>query len=76
MFELGAQKIVSWVYFSVILGVVLFILEKAWLDGSPSGLGLGKAFIDSVSGLSDSPEVLFFLFFNFRLILGWWVPVI
>ncbi|XP_048133362.1 15-cis-zeta-carotene isomerase, chloroplastic isoform X2 [Rhodamnia argentea] len=61
VFEIGEQKIVSWVYFTVILGVVLFILKVAWLDGSPSGLGLGKAFIDSVSGLSDSPEVVMLL---------------
>lgn len=61
VFEMEAQKIVSWVYFSVILGVVLFILKVAWLDESPSGLGLGKAFIDSVSGLSDSPEVVMLL---------------
>ncbi|KAI3421764.1 NnrU domain-containing protein [Psidium guajava] len=61
VFEIGEQKILSWVYFSGIVGVVLFILNVAWLDGSPSGLGLGKAFMDSVSGLSDSPEVVMLL---------------
>ncbi|GLT69410.1 hypothetical protein SLA2020_415650, partial [Shorea laevis] len=63
-FELGEQKIISWVYFSLVLGVVLFLLDLAWIDNST---GLGKAFIDALSELSDSHEVnslfLFFFFF-------------
>ncbi|KAE8023065.1 hypothetical protein FH972_008817 [Carpinus fangiana] len=49
-FELGEQKISSWMYFSVVLGVVLFLLDLAWIDNST---GLGKAFIEAVSELSD-----------------------
>lgn len=55
-FDLGEQKIQSWLYFTGILGVVLFVLNVAWLDGT-NGLGLGSAFIESVSGLSESHEV-------------------
>lgn len=64
-FELGEQKIISWVYFSLVLGVVLFLLDLAWIDNST---GLGKAFIDALSELSDSHEVnsLFLFFFFFR----------
>lgn len=54
-FDLGEQKISSWIYFSVVLGVVLFLLNLAWIDNST---GLGKAFIDAVSELSDSHEVV------------------
>lgn len=53
-FDLKNQKLTSWVYFSVILGVVLFLLQLLWIDNST---GYGKAFIDSVSSLSDSHEV-------------------
>ena len=53
-FDLAKQKISSWVYFAGILGTVLFVLDVAWLDNST---GYGKAFIDAVSGLSDSHEV-------------------
>ncbi|PON60175.1 NnrU domain containing protein [Parasponia andersonii] len=54
-FDLVKQKISSWVYFAGILGTVLFVLDVAWLDNST---GYGKPFIDAVSGLSDSPEVV------------------
>lgn len=54
-FDLKNQKLTSWVYFSVILGVVLFLLQLLWIDNST---GYGKAFIDSVSSLSDSHEVV------------------
>ncbi|KAK8548971.1 hypothetical protein V6N13_054267 [Hibiscus sabdariffa] len=52
-FDLGTQNIVSWVYFTVVLGVVLFILDVVWIDNST---GFGKAFVDAVSTLSDSHE--------------------
>ena len=55
-FELGKQKISSWIYFTAILGVVLCVLNVAWIDNST---GYGKAFIDAVSTLSDSHEVVF-----------------
>lgn len=61
-FELAKQKISSWIYFTGVLGVVLFILDVAWLDNST---GFGKVFIDSVSGVSDSPEVSFRNFGSF-----------
>ncbi|KAG2267878.1 hypothetical protein Bca52824_062433 [Brassica carinata] len=53
-FELGKQKLVSWVYFGVVLGVVLFILNVVWIDNST---GFGKSYIDAVSTISGSPEV-------------------
>ncbi|KAG4157588.1 hypothetical protein ERO13_D02G071700v2 [Gossypium hirsutum] len=54
-FDLGTQNIVSWVYFTIILGVVLFVLDVIWIDNST---GFGKAFIDAVSTLSDSHEIV------------------
>lgn len=58
VFELGNQKIVSWIYFTVILGVVLFVLDVVWIDGST---GFGKAYIDAVSQISDSHEIVMLL---------------
>ncbi|KAJ8755261.1 hypothetical protein K2173_019059 [Erythroxylum novogranatense] len=55
VFDLGDQKLSSWIYFSVILGVVLFVLNVVWIDNST---GYGKEFIQAVSALSDSPEVV------------------
>lgn len=57
-FELGKQKVSSWIYFSLILGVVLFVLDVAWIDNST---GFGKDFISAVSSLSESPEVVMFI---------------
>lgn len=59
-FLLSKQKISSWLYFSGILGVVLYLLNFAWIDNST---GFGKPFIDAVSSISDSPEVCPGLFF-------------
>lgn len=53
-FDLGKQKISSWIYFTVILGVVLLVLNIAWINNST---GFGKAFVDVVSELSNSHEV-------------------
>ncbi|KAK6122847.1 hypothetical protein DH2020_043373 [Rehmannia glutinosa] len=53
-FVLSKQKISSWVYFTGILGVVLYILDVAWIDNST---GYGKVFIDALSSISDSPEL-------------------
>ncbi|XP_057417152.1 15-cis-zeta-carotene isomerase, chloroplastic [Lotus japonicus] len=58
VFDLQSQKISSWVYFTVILGVVLFALNVVWIDPST---GFGKDFVDAVSGISDSPEVVMLL---------------
>ncbi|XP_010913064.1 15-cis-zeta-carotene isomerase, chloroplastic [Elaeis guineensis] len=55
VFEVGKQKISSWVYFTGILGVVLFALNVLWIDPST---GFGTAFVNAVSELSDSHEVV------------------
>ncbi|XP_047317038.1 15-cis-zeta-carotene isomerase, chloroplastic-like [Impatiens glandulifera] len=58
-FDLSKQKLSSWIYFALILGVVLFILNLVWIDNST---GFGKTFIDSISTVvSDSPEVVMFM---------------
>ncbi|KAI9115170.1 hypothetical protein K1719_014183 [Acacia pycnantha] len=54
-FDLEEQKIPSWIYFTVILGVVMFVLDVVWIDNST---GYGKAFIEAVSEISDSHEVV------------------
>ena len=59
VFNLSDQKLASWAYFTVILGVVLFVLNVVWIDNSAGGVG--KAFVDAVSGLSDSHEVPFYI---------------
>ncbi|VFQ64845.1 unnamed protein product [Cuscuta campestris] len=56
-FELSKQKISSWVYFSVVLAAVLYALNFIWIDNST---GLGKSFVDAVSSLSDSHEIVMF----------------
>jgi len=66
VFELGEQKISSWIYFTAILGVVLYVLNVAWIDNST---GYGKAFIDAVSSLSDSHEVTLLNFSTISTIL-------
>lgn len=63
-FDFAKQKIISWVYFSGVLGVVLFILDVGWIDNST---GFGKAFIDVVSSVSDSPEVKFVYLLSWEL---------
>nr|ALQ56934.1 15-cis-zeta-carotene-isomerase [Crocus ancyrensis] len=55
VFELREQKVSSWIYFSVILGSVLFALDTFWINPST---GYGSAFIDSLSGVSESKEVV------------------
>ncbi|CAN1837855.1 15-cis-zeta-carotene isomerase, chloroplastic [Linum perenne] len=57
-FRLENQKLSSWLYFSLILGVVLFLLNLLWIDNST---GYAKAFIDAVSSVSDSHEVVMLL---------------
>ncbi|KAH6757707.1 hypothetical protein C2S51_038687 [Perilla frutescens var. frutescens] len=57
-FVLSKQKVSSWVYFTLILGVVLYVLNVAWIDNST---GFGKVFIDALSSISDSPEVVMLL---------------
>lgn len=54
-FDLSKQKISSWIYFTAILGIVLFVLNVAWIDNST---GFGKDFINAVSSISDSHEVV------------------
>ncbi|GAU23481.1 hypothetical protein TSUD_81630 [Trifolium subterraneum] len=54
-FDLNNQKLSSWFYFTAILGVVLFVLNVIWIDDST---GFGTAFVDSISAISDSHEVV------------------
>ncbi|KAK9288304.1 hypothetical protein L1049_016755 [Liquidambar formosana] len=54
-FDLGEQKISSWIYFAGILGVVLFVLDVGWIDNST---GFGKPFVDAVASISESHEVV------------------
>lgn len=58
VFEFAKQKISSWVYFTGVLGVVLFVLDVGWIDNST---GFGKDFINAVSSISDNPEAVMFL---------------
>ncbi|PIN11644.1 Zeta-carotene isomerase [Handroanthus impetiginosus] len=57
-FVLSKQKISSWVYFTVVLGVVLYALNVVWIDNTT---GYGKVYIEAVSSISDSPEVVMLL---------------
>ncbi|KAK1295999.1 hypothetical protein QJS10_CPB15g00665 [Acorus calamus] len=57
-FDLGQQKMKSWVYFGAILGAVLLALDVLWIDPST---GFGTAFVEAVGGLSDSHEVTLLL---------------
>ncbi|THG09031.1 hypothetical protein TEA_014126 [Camellia sinensis var. sinensis] len=52
-FDFAKQKISSWISFAAVLGIVLLVLDVAWIDSST---GFGKAFIDSVSSISESHE--------------------
>ncbi|XP_004502273.1 15-cis-zeta-carotene isomerase, chloroplastic-like [Cicer arietinum] len=54
-FDLGEQKISSWISFTAILGLVLFLLNVLWINNST---GFAKPFVDAVSHLSDSHEVV------------------
>lgn len=65
-FQLEKQSLVSWVYFSAILGVVLFALNVLWIDPST---GFGKAFVDAVSGISESHEVKFCFIYLFAVFI-------
>ncbi|XP_051118233.1 15-cis-zeta-carotene isomerase, chloroplastic-like isoform X1 [Andrographis paniculata] len=51
-FVLSEQRISSWLYFGGILGVVLGVLNVAWIDNST---GFGHVYVDALSG--GSPEV-------------------
>ncbi|KAG0456443.1 hypothetical protein HPP92_024231 [Vanilla planifolia] len=65
-FELGEQKPFSWVYFTVILGSVLYALDVLWIDPST---GYGAAFVNAVSAISDSHEVVILvLIFIFAIV--------
>ncbi|XP_051149713.1 15-cis-zeta-carotene isomerase, chloroplastic-like [Andrographis paniculata] len=54
-FDPSQQKVSSWLYFSGVLGLVLYVLNVTWIDNST---GFGKSYIDAVSRISDSPEVV------------------
>lgn len=66
VFELGEQKVSSWIYFTLILGSVLFALNALWL--SPS-TGYGTVFADAVSGVTESKEIsMLILIFIFAIV--------
>lgn len=54
VFDVEAQKTSSWIYFTLVLGVVMAILYYIWLDPST---GYGGAFIDALYSLSSNHEV-------------------
>ncbi|KAJ8425521.1 hypothetical protein Cgig2_019248 [Carnegiea gigantea] len=54
-FDLSSQKISSWVYFTVILGIVLFALNLLWIDNSS---GFGKYYISALENIFQSPELV------------------
>ena len=54
VFQLSSQKLSSWIYFTIVLGVVLTILNFIWIDPRT---GYGNAFIQAISSLSDNHEV-------------------
>ncbi|XP_068665403.1 15-cis-zeta-carotene isomerase, chloroplastic [Aristolochia californica] len=59
-FDFRDQKILSWIYFTGILGAVLFALDVLWIEPST---GYGSAFVDAVAGLSERKEVVMFVLF-------------
>ncbi|KAJ6837800.1 15-cis-zeta-carotene isomerase, chloroplastic [Iris pallida] len=65
-FQLREQKVSSWIYFTAILGSVLFALDALWL--SPS-TGYGTAFVDAALGLTESKEIsMLILIFIFAVV--------
>uniref|UniRef100_A0A0D6R5V5 NnrU domain-containing protein n=1 Tax=Araucaria cunninghamii TaxID=56994 RepID=A0A0D6R5V5_ARACU len=57
-FDVASQKVSSWTYFTLILGAVLAVLYVAWIDPTT---GYGDDFVNAVSSLSDSQEVVLLL---------------
>ncbi|KAL6644120.1 hypothetical protein ACP70R_018886 [Stipagrostis hirtigluma subsp. patula] len=57
-FRLGDQSVASWAYFAGILAAVLWALNVLWID---PGTGVGTRFLDAVSAVSDSHEVVMLL---------------
>ncbi|CAM6101695.1 unnamed protein product [Calypogeia fissa] len=55
VFNVEEQQTSSWVYFSLVLGVVLAILYVTWLDPNT---GYGGAFINALTSLNSSHEVV------------------
>jgi zeta-carotene isomerase len=55
VFDVEAQKTSSWIYFTLVLGVVMAILYYIWLDPNT---GYGGAFIDALYSLSSNHEVV------------------
>ena len=54
VFDVETQKTSSWIYFTLVLGVVMAILYFIWLDPHT---GFGGAFIHALSSLSSNHEV-------------------
>ncbi|KAL2644736.1 hypothetical protein R1flu_012323 [Riccia fluitans] len=54
-FSVQDQKTSSWIYFTLVLGVVLAILYVVWLDPHT---GYGTAFIDALASINPKHEVV------------------
>lgn len=54
VFDVKDQKTSSWIYFTLVLGVVLAILYVAWLDPNT---GYGTAFVDALASFNAKHEV-------------------
>lgn len=65
-FDVASQSTSSWLLFTAILGVVLAILYVVWIDPET---GYGSAYIDAISSLSSSHEVvMLIILFTFALV--------
>lgn len=65
-FDINSQSTSSWLLFTAILGVVLAILYVVWIDPET---GYGSRYIDAVSSLSNSHEVvMLIILFTFALV--------
>ncbi|BFI28605.1 zeta-carotene isomerase [Marchantia polymorpha subsp. ruderalis] len=66
VFDVKDQKTSSWIYFTLVLGVVLAILYVAWLDPNT---GYGTAFVDALASFNAKHEVVMLeILFIFALV--------
>ncbi|KAG0565821.1 hypothetical protein KC19_7G016300 [Ceratodon purpureus] len=65
-FDITSQSTSSWLLFTAILGVALAVLYVVWIDPET---GYGSAYIDAISSLSSSHEVvMLIILFTFALV--------
>lgn len=66
VFDVGEQKLSSWIYFTIVLGAVLTILNFIWIDPKT---GYGNAFVETISSVSSNHEVvMLIILFIFALV--------